>query len=794
MVEKKTTTKDSTDLNEILNAYLKRWPWFILSVLITLGVAYTFLRYSTNRYQARSKVMIKDTSSGGISETWALSDLDVLGNTFNTVENEIEVLLSIRLMEMVIRDLRLETTYSIEGRIKSADLYRNSPFLLNVLDLNQSQKDTLSLAFDLNHINSSTFQLRTNDSQAWNSFSYGKSFEYMNQSLVLSFDPEINDRVGIDSNDIIRVNIYPVEYVARNLSSRLSAVKTDKRSSVLDLAIIDDNYIKAKDILNKLVEVYNEDAIKDKNTAAKNTAQFIDERLIEVQADLDSIERKIQKFKNSKGLVDLPTESLMGLEASAQINRELAILNTNIQVAQSVEKQLRSTNYEFLPANLSINNSEVISQQAINYNELLGQYLNLTESATAANPSVIALKQQIDGVKDVLLLSLSSNLDSLQLQKASLLNERGNAFQQVVSVPENERLNRDIERARKVVETIFLLLSEKRETTAISLAIATPKAKVVDFAIASTTPVYPRKNIIYLAALIVGLLLPVGIIYLRQLLYNKIENRREVEEHLSDATILGEIPRIDKDENDYITLNDRSILAESFRIVRTNLQYIIASLKKQDQSPVVLVTSTVKGEGKTFVSYNTALTLAYTGKKVLLIGADIRNPQIHRYVGKTNLASNGLTDFLINDQLTLSELLTTHSENTNLDLVHSGKIPPNPAELLLSDRVKNMIEDARNSYDYIIIDSAPTILVTDTFLINKYADVTMYVTRANYTDKVLLNYLQETIDDKKLENVSIVVNDVKVSNFGYGRKYTYEYSNSKKGLLGYFKAYFNKSK
>ncbi len=794
MVDKASSGKDSTNLNEILSAYLKRWPWFILSVILSVGVAYTFLRYSTNRYQARSKVMIKDTSSGGISETWALGDLDVLGNTFNTVENEIEVLMSIRLMEMVVRELKLETTYSIEGRIKSADLYDNSPFLLDPLNLTQKQKDTLSLYFDIRHKDLANFELRANDEEGWKTHSYGAKFVFNNQELVLSFDSSINERVQLKPEDVIKVRVTPVQFVARGLSSKLSAVKTDKRSSVIDLSIIDDNYEKAEDILNKLIEVYNEDAIKDKNTAAQNTARFIDERLIEVQTDLDSIEREIQQFKNDKGLVDLPTESLMGLEASAQIGRELAVLNTNIKVAQRIKNQLESSDYEYLPANLSINNSEAISQQASDYNKILGQFMTISESATEINPVFIELKQQLDDLKGVLSLSIQGNIESLQLQKASLLNERGNAFQKVVTVPENERLNRDIERARKVVEAIFLLLSEKRESTAISLAIATPKAKVVDYAIASTVPVYPRRNIIYLAALIIGILIPIGLIYLRQLLYNKIENRKDVEDVLSDATILGEIPRIDKDESDSITLNDRSILAESFRIVRTNLQYIIASLKKQDQSPVILVTSTVKGEGKTFVSYNTALTLAYTGKKVLLIGADIRNPQIHRYIGKTNLASNGLTEFLINDQLTLSELLTTHSENKNLDLVHSGKIPPNPAELLLSDRVKKLIDEARMKYDYIIVDSAPTILVTDTFLINKFADVTMYVTRANYTDKVLLNYLQETIDDKKLDNVSLIVNDVKVSNFGYGRKYSYEYTSRNKGIIDYFKAYFTKSK
>ncbi|MGB5981038.1 MAG: polysaccharide biosynthesis tyrosine autokinase [Nonlabens sp.] len=785
--------KDSDAIQNQIFYYLKKWPWFVLSVLLAVSIAYVYLRYSTNQYRAVSKVMIKDTRRGGISETGALGDLDILGNSFNTVENEIEVLKSLRLMKNVVEELNLQTSFSIEGRIKSADLYKRSPFTLDILFPQYAQQETLSIICELKYIDDSSFHIRPYESIKWITCEYGKSFTIEGQTLVLSYNPSPTNPIEFKRDDLINITIKPVEVEASWLNSRLSVSKTDKRSSVVDLVIIDDNLHKAEDILDKLVEVYNRDAIKDKNIAAQNTARFIDERLKEVQSDLDSIERRIQKFKNDKNLTDLPTESLMGLEATSTISRELVEVKTSISIAKSIKEQLKSSSNEFLPSDLSINGSGSISEQSLAYNQLLNRYLNIKSSTTELSPTRVNLENELENLKNSLIISLENAIDNLRFKQAGLLNERGSVYQKVESVPENERLNRDIERTRKVVEAIFLLLSEKRESTAISLAIATPKAKVVDFAMALPNPVSPNRKIIYLVGLVVGLLIPVIIIYLRRLLYNKIESRADVEQILKDVSILGEIPKIGADEDDYIHENDRSILAEAFRIVRTNLQYIIASVANKGSSSVILVTSTIKGEGKTFTSYNIAHTLAYTGKKVVLLGGDVRNPQIHRYVGKDFLNNYGLTEFLIDPELNAQGLIANHSENKNLSLIHSGKIPPNPAELLLSDRVGLLIDELKKHFDYIIIDSAPTILVTDTFLINKYADVTLYVCRANYTDRALINYIQDTIDSKKLKNVSVIINDVKVSNFGYGRKYTYEYSTEKPGLIKKLKTFFSRN-
>jgi tyrosine-protein kinase Etk/Wzc len=290
-----------------------------------------------------------------------------------------------------------------------------------------------------------------------------------------------------------------------------------------------------------------------------------------------------------------------------------------------------------------------------------------------------------------------------------------------------------------------------------------------------------------------GLLLPGAAVYGRSIFYNKIESRTDIEKILPHVNILGEVPKLDKEGSDYIQLNDRSVLAESFRIIRTNLQYKLNAVN-HDHTKVVLVTSTVKGEGKTLVAFNLANTFSYSGKKVLLIGADIRNPQLHRYSATMSKRTPGVTEFLTDDHLKLQDLTITSSVNKNLDIILSGAIPPNPAELWMQDRTKTLFDEAKENYDLVIVDSAPTILVTDTLLINKYADVTAYITRANYTDTSLLEFVADTIKEGKLSNVAIVVNNVKLVNFGYGNKYGYAYGEEKKTLWSSFKSRFQKKR
>jgi tyrosine-protein kinase Etk/Wzc len=781
-------------LKDQIYQYLRHWPWFLLSILIFLSLGYAYLRYTTRQYQASSKILIKDTEGGGgLSEFSALGDLDVLGGSFNSVENEMQILQSNRLINQVVENLDLNIVYSRIGNIKSTNIYKNSPIKATLLDKTVPE----SMFLTVRNIDSQTIGIKYLDGDYTN-YSYGSEFEIdgvklliLPKSILKSSGKEEKAEESAEWDEI-SITMEPKAKTTKSIVSKLQISKIDKRGSVLELSLVDPVKEKAEDILDNLVVVFNEDAIKDKNEVSRNTARFIDERLAAIRKDLDSLERGIQRFKTSESVTDIIAEATLNLESSSSIGREVVVAGTQLRLAKLMKSEIDVDSFNFIPQNMGLKDVD-LEQITSTYNTLLQEYLNFKENATSENPVLKRLVDQLNSLKQSIILSLNNIINSMSIQQESLNKELNKVSGKIADVPENERVNRDIERDRVVVEAVYLLLNEKKETTAISLAVTAPKAKIVDYALASATPISPKPQIIYLAMLVLGLLLPGALVYGRSIFYNKIESRKDIEKNLPNINILGEVPKLDKDSSDYIQLNDRSVLAESFRILRTNLQYKLNAVN-HDNTKVVLVTSTVKGEGKTLVAFNLANTFSYSGKKVLLIGADIRNPQLHRYSDTMSKRTPGVTEYLTDDSLKLKDLVITSSVNKNLDIILSGAIPPNPAELWMMDRTKTLFEEAKENYDLVIVDSAPTILVTDTLLINKYADVTTYITRANYTDTSLLEFVADTIKEGKLSNVAVVVNNVKLANFGYGNKYGYAYGEEKKTFWITFKSRFQKKR
>jgi capsular exopolysaccharide synthesis family protein len=373
--------------------------------------------------------------------------------------------------------------------------------------------------------------------------------------------------------------------------------------------------------------------------------------------------------------------------------------------------------------------------------------------------------------------ALKISLRDLNIQEARLNSK-------IAQVPEKEKLFRGIERQQTIKEQLYLFLLQQREEASISLAVTAPKAKIVDMAYSSKAPVSPNKPLFYLGALLAGLLVPFIVLYGSFILNTYVANRRDVERVLPTTSIIGEIPKLKRGDEELIKHNDRSILAESFRILRTSLQYLLVNKSENlPKKKTVFVTSTIKGEGKTFVAFNLALTIAMTGKKVALVGADIRNPQLHRYLPEKFRKNKGLTEYIIDHSLTISDLEAQSEYNENLSIVLSGAIPPNPAELLMLERSAEFFKELSDRFDYIIVDTAPSMLVTDTILINKLADITLYIVRAGFTDKRLLEFPKDAIEDGRLSNIAIVLNSVDMNNFGYGNKYGYTYSEEKKSLI-----------
>ncbi|GAK91058.1 tyrosine-protein kinase Wzc [Nonlabens ulvanivorans] len=771
-------------LREQLKPFIKAWPWVLLSVLFCMVASQLYLRYATKKYQANASIIIKDTQmGGGLSETGVLGDMGGLfGSNFNSVENEIEILKSKRLLSNVINHYNLTTTYSRKGNVKESDVYTNRFLNVNVLKNDSIAEFNNSITFYVKEVSDSLFGLRLQTDSKWLTKEYGEIIKIEDQSLI--FSPLHNGTIDSNNGDDqelsdLKISIRPNELVVQDYHSRLNVNTSGKRGSVVNLSITDVVGERAEDVLNQLIEEYNKDAINDKNIVALNTAKFIEERLNDITKDLDSVETGIESFKTNKGLTDIGVETSLDLQKVNEIESALLKVQTQLSIGRSL-KEFMITDIEksVTTSGLGLNEPQLIAL-INNYNEVLTTYQRIGQTSTQESPVMVRLSTELSSLKRGIFSSLDAYINGLNVEKSNLLRQSNQISANISQVPNNEKTSRSVERNREVVEAIYLLLREKQETTAISLAVTAPKAKIVDAGYASDIPVSPKPKIILLAALILGIIIPLGLVYLKQIFYNKIESRKDLERNLPQVSILGEVPKLESDAKDRIIPNDRSVLAESFRIIRTNLQYKLGALN-HDDTKVVLVTSTVKGEGKTTTAFNLASTFAYSGKKVLLIGGDIRNPQLHRFFDASLKRKKGVTEYLVNSDLKLKDLVVPVDDNSNLYMLLSGSIPPNPAELWMQSRTKDMVEEAKAMFDLVIIDSAPTIVVTDTFLINKFADVTVYVTRANYTDRGLLEFISDTIEDGKLTNVAAVINSVKLTNFGYGNKYGYSYSADKK--------------
>ena len=508
---------------------------------------------------------------------------------------------------------------------------------------------------------------------------------------------------------------------------------------------------------------------------SQRTIDFVNERFVNLTRELDSIETGKEAYKRTNELSYLEADAEISANIKTKSDAEVFEVETQVELSKLLAKTLQSDKkISLLPANIGVTNSQ-INNLIEQYNVLVLEREKGLLSAGEKNPITLAATQKIQELQQNILASVAAYQKQLGVTLAKYNTLKSQNRSLYSTIPAKEKMLRSIERQQKIKETLYLLLLQKREEAAINKAITAPSIKVVDYAITGNAPVSPKRQIIFLAALLLGLLLPFGILYLYFLLDNKIHSKQDIERVVPETPVIAEIPNIKGDQM-YITDNDRSILAESFRILRTNINYVMP-FKPAGEGQIVYVTSTIKGEGKTFTSVNLALILASMQKKVLLLGSDLRNPQLHKFLNLER-EQKGVSGYLYDTSIAWKSLVHERQlGNNHLDVILAGSIPPNPAELLSNGRFELLLSEVKQEYDYVIVDCAPTILVTDTLLISQLADVTLYLTRAGFTETRLLQFSKELKQLHKLKNMSYVLNNVGDSkSYGYNYSYNYGYN------------------
>jgi len=756
-------------IREQIEKYLAHWKWFLFAVIIALTCAFIYLRYATPLYRASTTILVKDDKKGGLaSEFSALSDLGMFGGSKSNVDNEVEVLRSRTLIYNTVEELKLNVHYINHGRVKSVELYKNSPIIFLFSPKEKRDKKFKKVIFQVQSVTNDTYKLSYGDKEI-GAFKYNRliSTSFGNISVTKSNrnNAEPNEEFSIDCV----VSSLPKE--TQSFKSRLNVNPLSKNTSVVELSIVDEVPERGEDFLNTLVELYNQGASEDKNQVAEKTSEFIGQRLDYITNELTDVEKDVEGFKNQNKLTDIQSETKLFLENASEYDKKRIETEIQLNVIGSMISFLKSSKPEdLIPTNILSSGSDSEAAGLIaQYNTLVIERNRIAAGATLDNPVVKNADTKINALKSNIGQSLLRMQSSLTIKKRNLDKQESEIGGRKAQVPRLEREFRIIDRQQKVKEALYLYLLEKREETALTLAATEQSAKVIDAALSSEVPVSPKRSIIYLGAFIIGLIVPFGIIYTRDLLNTKIKTRQEIEKRLA-IPFLGDVPKSDSHE-EMINTNSRSGSAEAIRIVRTNLEFMLTGTSTE-RGKVIFVTSTIPGEGKTFISVNLAGTIALSGKKVLLVGMDIRNPKLAEYI---TIRSEGVTNYLSKQDKDLSSYITKLDNFEDFHVLSSGVIPPNPVELLMNDKINKMFAELKETYDYIIVDTAPVSVVTDTLLIAKNADAFIYVVRANYLDKRLLHVPEMFYNQKKLPNMSLVLNATEVMNKGYGYGYGYGY-------------------
>lgn len=785
--------KSSFDFAVIYTTLILNWKWFVLSLIICLGAAHIYLRYATPIYQAAAKLLIKEEQNGRRGNSIQSSaNLGIISNS-NGIDNEMEILKSRTLAQQAVYDLKLYTTYRHEGRIKDHLIYGEQEVNVD-MDYEHLKKLNAPMSFKITregrnyHVVGSYF-VPIDD----NSYNPGPVTV---DKVITALPATLGTRVGmvkftqngnymLRDGESLKVTMIAPEIAAGKYVGSLSVSPSTKATSIAQLVITDEIPQRAIDYLKQLAIVYNRQANEDKNQIAVRTEQFINQRLEKINAELGNTEGQLENYKKRNNMVQLSMNASTAFSNADSYAQKLNEANTQVALLDELTKYMNepSNRHQPIPSNVGLNDASATS--LINkYNEIALQRNQLLHSASESSPTVTPLTSQLDDLQASIKRAMSQARAGLNIQRNSIASQQGKYQGQISNTPEQERILTQIGRQQEVKSGLYLMLLQKREENSISLAATADKGKLIDNPVFAGK-VTPKDSIILMIAFGLGLAIPALILFLLAFFRYKIEGHDDVAK-LTKLPIIADVAiasdRAKTKADIVVHENKNNLMEEIFRSLRTNLQFL---MKEHDK--VILMTSTTSGEGKTFIASNVAISFALLGKKVVLVGLDIRKPRLAELF-EIDDHHHGITNLLIKDNITWDDVnkqIVNSGVNSNLDLLMAGPVPPNPGELVIRKSLEETMDILKEHYDYIIIDTAPVGLVTDTLALGRIANATVYVCRADYTQKSSFGLINGLAYEKKMPNMSIVLNGVDLSK----KKYGYYYGYGKYGKYGKYASY-----
>ena len=781
--------EDNFNLYEIIFKYLVYWPWFVASVLICLIGTFIYLRYQTPVYNISSAVLIKEQDKKSSNNPLAaIQDLGMMSFT-NSFDNEIEILKSKTLVKKVVSDLGLYVNHA-ESRALGYNipLYHNEPIQV-YMSPEEADKLPSAVRFDMKYDGNSQLDIQMEYYVEGEKVQLKNSFTSLPAAMptdigVFTFTPDTT--IAVEGPISLVASVVTPQSCAESYCANMSIAPTSKTTTIAKIDVKNTVKQRGVDFINHLVKVYNQDANDEKNEVAQKTAEFIEERIAIINKELGSAENELATFKQRSGLTDLTSDAQIALQENSRYEQQLTQNATQLNLVQDLQRYINNPKNanEVIPANVGLEDqslNSIISQ----YNTLIVERKRLLRTSSENNPAVINMNSSIEAMRTNVQTTVNSVLRGLQITQRNLQREANKFVGRISDAPKHEKEFMTIQRQQEIKATLYIMLLQKREENALTLAATASNGRIIETPLPGKYPVAPRKMVFLLAAFIIGVALPIGIIYLIDLLKYKIENRGDVEK-LTTVPIIGEIPvdgTLAKYERAIVVReNKNNIMEETFRALRTNLLFLL----EKDQK-VILFSSTQPGEGKSFVAGNLATSLAFLGKKVVVVGMDIRKPGLNK-VFHFSTRAKGITNYLSDpEHVNLFDMIQPSEISKNLDILPGGPVPPNPTELVARTVLEDAINLLKERYDYVILDTAPIGMVTDTAIIGRVADMCIYVCRADVTPKAAYQYINVLQHNKTFPKLATVINGIDMTQrknsygYEYGRKYGYGYGKSGQG-------------